>query len=339
MATIEVEHISKAFGAQKAVKDVSFTVEPGEIFGLLGPNGAGKTTSIRIILDIFRPDSGKVSIFGGALSEAHKNRTGYMPEERGLYKTTDGGKSWNAVLTISENTGVSDLVMDPRDPDVLIAASHQRRRHVFTKIDGGPETALYRTTDGGATWEKLSSGLPGGDKGAIGLAVSPVNPDVVYAIIEAPSAGWLAAPVLGAAGASLVLAGLFLSAAFLAKPTAAGLFPVLALPALLPRRLDERGQHRRFERDRGADLAADLDALDRGDRDELGAQQVGLGLRERDRHPVDHDLQQAAAGAARLRIAAGRGGGLAGEALASAGGELIGRHLGDITTRSPPSPA
>ncbi len=86
MATIEVEHISKAFGAQKAVKDVSFTVEPGEIFGLLGPNGAGKTTSIRIILDIFKPDSGKVSIFGGALSEAHKNRTGYMPEERGLYQ-------------------------------------------------------------------------------------------------------------------------------------------------------------------------------------------------------------------------------------------------------------
>ncbi|MBN2415213.1 glycosyl hydrolase [bacterium] len=105
--------------------------------------------------------------------------------ERGLYKTTDGGATWKAVLEISEHTGVSDMVMDPRDPDVIYAASHQRRRHVFTKIDGGPETAVYKTTDGGATWRELKSGLPGGDKGAIGLALSPVNPDVIYAIIEA----------------------------------------------------------------------------------------------------------------------------------------------------------
>ncbi|MFC1726270.1 WD40/YVTN/BNR-like repeat-containing protein [candidate division KSB1 bacterium] len=105
--------------------------------------------------------------------------------ERGLYKTTDGGKTWKAVLEISENTGVSDMVMDPRDPNVLIAASHQRRRHVFTKIDGGPETTIYKTTDGGKNWRKVTTGLPGGDKGAPGLAISPVNPDVVYAIIEA----------------------------------------------------------------------------------------------------------------------------------------------------------
>ena len=105
--------------------------------------------------------------------------------ERGLYKTTDGGKSWKAVLTISEHTGVSDIVMDPRDPDVIYAASHQRRRHVFTKIDGGPESGIHKTTDGGKTWKQLKSGLPGGDKGAIGLAISPVNPDIVYAIIEA----------------------------------------------------------------------------------------------------------------------------------------------------------
>jgi len=105
--------------------------------------------------------------------------------DRGLFKTTDGGKTWKAVLTISENTGVSDMVMDPRDPDVIIAASHQRRRHVFTKIDGGPESAIYKTTDGGKTWRKITSGLPSCDKGAIGLAISPVNPDYVYAIIEA----------------------------------------------------------------------------------------------------------------------------------------------------------
>lgn len=86
MAAIQVEHISKTFGQQKAVDDVSFEVEPGEIFGLLGPNGAGKTTSIRIMLDIFKPDSGKVAILGGAMTEAKKNRIGYLPEERGLYQ-------------------------------------------------------------------------------------------------------------------------------------------------------------------------------------------------------------------------------------------------------------
>ncbi len=105
--------------------------------------------------------------------------------ERGLYKTTDGGKTWKAVLTISEDTGVSDMVMDLRDPDVIYAASHQRRRHVFTKIDGGPETAIYKTTDGGQTWDTLKTGLPSVDMGAIGLAISPVNPDYIYAIIEA----------------------------------------------------------------------------------------------------------------------------------------------------------
>lgn len=86
MPTIEVRNIAKTFGAVKAVRDVSFEVNPGEIFGLLGPNGAGKTTSIRIILDIFKPDSGKVSILGGPMSEAKKDRIGYLPEERGLYQ-------------------------------------------------------------------------------------------------------------------------------------------------------------------------------------------------------------------------------------------------------------
>ena len=93
--------------------------------------------------------------------------------ERGLYKTTDGGESWNLVLEISENTGVTDLLMDPRDPDVLIAASYQRRRHVWTLIDGGPESALYKSTDGGESWDELTGGLPSGDVGRIGLAQAP----------------------------------------------------------------------------------------------------------------------------------------------------------------------
>ena len=104
--------------------------------------------------------------------------------DRGLYKTTDGGKTWKKVLEISENTGVNNVIMDPRNPDVLYASSEQRRRHVFTKIGGGPETAIYKSTNGGESWDKLTSGLPGADMGGIGLAISPVNPDVVYAIIE-----------------------------------------------------------------------------------------------------------------------------------------------------------
>ncbi len=83
---VEVTHLSKSFGSVQAVADVSFAVEPGAIFGLLGPNGAGKTTTIRLILDIFKPDDGRVSILGGQMSEEKKDRIGYMPEERGLYQ-------------------------------------------------------------------------------------------------------------------------------------------------------------------------------------------------------------------------------------------------------------
>ena len=86
MPTVELNHISKSFGALKAVDDVSFTVEKSEIFGLLGPNGAGKTTSIRVLLDIFKADNGSASILGGPMNEAKKERVGYMPEERGLYQ-------------------------------------------------------------------------------------------------------------------------------------------------------------------------------------------------------------------------------------------------------------
>lgn len=86
MHTVEISHISKAFGKTQAVADVSFHVERGEILGLLGPNGAGKTTTIRILLDIFKPDAGQVSVLGGPMTEEKKNRIGYMPEERGLYQ-------------------------------------------------------------------------------------------------------------------------------------------------------------------------------------------------------------------------------------------------------------
>src|SRR5262245_46730818 len=105
--------------------------------------------------------------------------------DRGLYKTTDGGKTWKAVLTVDENTGVSDLVYDPRNPDILYASSYQRRRHVWTLVGGGPGSAIHKSMDGGATWKKLENGLPKEEMGRTGLAVSPADPDVVYALVDA----------------------------------------------------------------------------------------------------------------------------------------------------------
>lgn len=105
--------------------------------------------------------------------------------ERGLYKTTDGGKSWDAELTFSEHTGVSEVHFDPRDPDVIYAVAHQRRRHVFTLVDGGPESGIYKSADAGKTWERINKGLPSGDLGRIGLAISPADPYDLYAIVEA----------------------------------------------------------------------------------------------------------------------------------------------------------
>lgn len=105
--------------------------------------------------------------------------------DRGVYKSVDGGNTWTCVKSVSAFAGCNDLVMDPRNPDVLYAAFHQRMRKVFTYIGGGPESAIFKSMDGGSTWVKLEGGLPGGDIGRMGLAISPVNPDVLYTVVEA----------------------------------------------------------------------------------------------------------------------------------------------------------
>ncbi|MBI3133367.1 MAG: glycosyl hydrolase [Bacteroidetes bacterium] len=105
--------------------------------------------------------------------------------ERGTYKTTDGGKTWKQIHFISENSGTADLVMDPKNPDILYESVHQRRRHVFTYIGGGDESGVFKTTDGGTTWTQLKNGLPSSNLGRVGLAVSPADPNYVYAICEA----------------------------------------------------------------------------------------------------------------------------------------------------------
>ncbi|MEP6708111.1 MAG: glycosyl hydrolase [Pyrinomonadaceae bacterium] len=105
--------------------------------------------------------------------------------ERGLFKTTDNGKTWKKILAISDNTGVTDVVIDPQNPETVYAASYQRRRHMWTLINGGPESAIYKSTDAGATWNKLKAGLPTTDLGRIGLAISPMDSNVIYATVEA----------------------------------------------------------------------------------------------------------------------------------------------------------
>jgi photosystem II stability/assembly factor-like uncharacterized protein len=105
--------------------------------------------------------------------------------ERGLFKTVDGGKTWTLSLEISQDTGVTSAEFDPSNPDILYAAAYQRRRSVAAFMGGGPESGIYKSTDAGKSWRKLTVGLPKGDMGKIGLAVSPIDPRVVYATIEA----------------------------------------------------------------------------------------------------------------------------------------------------------
>lgn len=105
--------------------------------------------------------------------------------ERGVYRTTDGGATWTPVLQIDEDTGVTDLEFDPENPDVVYAAAYQRRRHVWGFLGGGPGSGIWKSVDNGKTWRQLKTGLPSGDMGKIGLAVTPADPSLVYATIEA----------------------------------------------------------------------------------------------------------------------------------------------------------
>ena len=109
--------------------------------------------------------------------------------ERGVYKTVDGGKNWERVLEIDEHTGANEVLMHRDNPDMLLASTWQRRRHVWTLINGGPGSGVHRSTDGGETWTEITAGLPGEDMGRIGLALAPSRSDTVYAIIETDDEG------------------------------------------------------------------------------------------------------------------------------------------------------
>ncbi len=105
--------------------------------------------------------------------------------ERGLYKTTDGGQTWDLVLSVDDDTGVTSAVLAPDDADTIYAATYQRRRSVRSFVGGGPGSGIHVSNDGGSNWDRVTTGLPEGDLGKIGLAVTPANPDLVYATVEA----------------------------------------------------------------------------------------------------------------------------------------------------------
>lgn len=109
-------------------------------------------------------------------------------EERGVFKTTDGGTTWRKVLYVDETTGAVDLALDATNPDVLYAATYQRERKAWGFNGGGPGSGIWKSTDGGDTWAELTNGLPAGDMGRIGVAVSASHPNVLMALVEAPSA-------------------------------------------------------------------------------------------------------------------------------------------------------
>jgi photosystem II stability/assembly factor-like uncharacterized protein len=120
------------------------------------------------------------TVFVGALGHA------WAPNaERGVYKTTDGGKTWKRALFVNDSTGVSDLALDAGNPKVIFAGMWEFRRYPWNLVNGGPNSALYRSTDGGETWEKLTKGLPEPPLGRIAVAVAPTNPDHVYVLIGA----------------------------------------------------------------------------------------------------------------------------------------------------------
>jgi photosystem II stability/assembly factor-like uncharacterized protein len=130
----------------------------------------------RIVVDPANPDVVFVAATGHAW--------GPNPD-RGVFKTTDGGKTWKKVLFVNDSTGAADLVIQPGNPKVLFAGMWEFRRYPWTLVDGGPNSGIYRSTDGGETWKKLTKGLPEGPLGRIALAIAPTNPNHVYALVAA----------------------------------------------------------------------------------------------------------------------------------------------------------
>ncbi len=129
----------------------------------------------KIIIDPRSPDTVYAAVLGHLWN---------ANEERGLYKTEDGGETWEKILYIDENTGCTDIAIDPQEPDIIYAAMWQFRREPYFFTSGGPGSGLHKSTDGGKTWTKLTKGLPTGELGRIAIAVAPSRPSLLYAVVE-----------------------------------------------------------------------------------------------------------------------------------------------------------
>jgi photosystem II stability/assembly factor-like uncharacterized protein len=128
----------------------------------------------RIVIHPSKPET----VYVGAMGHL------YSPsEERGVFRTTDGGRTWKRVLFVNDRLGVIDLVMSPQNPEVLYAATYDMRRTPWNNVNAGPESGIYKTVDGGGSWTRLTTGLPAGRIGKIGLDIYPKNPEIVYAIL------------------------------------------------------------------------------------------------------------------------------------------------------------
>ena len=160
-------HISLGMGIYKST-------DAGKTWTLMGLEKTGRIG--RIVIDPQNPDI----VFAAALG------TSYGPQpERGVFRTSDGGKTWDRVLFVDENTGCSDIVMDPKDPKILFAGMWQFVIHTWGQLSGGPGSGIFKSSDGGATWTRVTGhGLPEQEVGKIGLAIAPSNPKRIYAIIE-----------------------------------------------------------------------------------------------------------------------------------------------------------
>ncbi len=150
------------------------STDGGQSWQFMGLKDAGQISTI--VINPHDPDNVFVAVVGHAWAPS---------ADRGVFRTTDGGRTWQKVLFVNDQTGASDLVMEPGNPMVLFAGMWQVRRYPWALDDGGPGSGLYRSTDGGTTWKKLTDGLPDGPYGRIAVAVAPSNPNHVYALIEA----------------------------------------------------------------------------------------------------------------------------------------------------------
>jgi photosystem II stability/assembly factor-like uncharacterized protein len=147
--------------------------DAGETWRHVGLEGTAHTGKIKV--HPTNPDIAYVGALGNLWAGS---------EDRGVYRTTDGGRTWDKVLYIDEYTGVVDLAIDLSNPDVVYAAAYQRLRRGWGFNGGGPGSGIFKTTDGGRSWNELEGGLPEGDKGRIGIAISESNPQVLMALIQ-----------------------------------------------------------------------------------------------------------------------------------------------------------